>query len=87
MQDDAEIARRKRRSSRCVIAGIALMGMALLVTVMDVLPPVVPTVAALVGFGFMLYGVHVGWLVFYERDPDGQWHDGLLMDLLSDDLR
>lgn len=22
----------------------------------------------------------------YERDADGSWHDGLLMDLLPDDL-
>jgi aminoglycoside 6'-N-acetyltransferase len=29
----------------------------------------------------------VGIMRRYERDPDGQWHDGLLMDLLSDDLR
>ena len=29
----------------------------------------------------------VGILRQYERDPDGQWHDGLLMDLLVSDLR
>jgi hypothetical protein len=23
----------------------------------------------------------------YERGPDGSWHDGLLMDLLPEDLR
>jgi aminoglycoside 6'-N-acetyltransferase len=22
----------------------------------------------------------------YERGPDGRWHDGLLMDLLADEL-
>jgi aminoglycoside 6'-N-acetyltransferase len=28
----------------------------------------------------------VGILRQYERDPDGKWHDGLLMDLLASDL-
>jgi hypothetical protein len=23
------------------------------------------------GSGLLMYGVHVAWLVFYERDPDG----------------
>ncbi len=29
----------------------------------------------------------VGVLRAYERGPDGQWHDGLLMDLLASELR
>ncbi len=29
----------------------------------------------------------VGVLRSYERSPDGAWHDGLLMDLLADELR
>jgi aminoglycoside 6'-N-acetyltransferase len=34
-----------------------------------------------VGFG------RVGILRQYERDPDGRgWHDGLLMELLADDV-
>jgi aminoglycoside 6'-N-acetyltransferase len=28
----------------------------------------------------------VGVLRRYERGPDGSWHDGLLMDLLPEDL-
>ncbi|MFC5001193.1 GNAT family N-acetyltransferase [Dactylosporangium cerinum] len=28
----------------------------------------------------------VGVMRRYERDPDGSWHDGLLMDLLADEL-
>ena len=28
----------------------------------------------------------VGVMRHYERGPDGTWHDGLLMDLLADDL-
>jgi aminoglycoside 6'-N-acetyltransferase len=29
----------------------------------------------------------VGVMRRYERGPDGSWHDGLLMDLLPEDLR
>jgi aminoglycoside 6'-N-acetyltransferase len=29
----------------------------------------------------------VGVMRQYERGPDGEWHDGLLMDLLADELR
>lgn len=29
----------------------------------------------------------VGVMRSYERGPDGTWHDGLLMDLLAEDLR
>jgi len=29
----------------------------------------------------------VGVMRAYERGPDGTWHDGLLMDLLADELR
>lgn len=29
----------------------------------------------------------VGVMRSYERGPDGTWHDGLLMDLLADELR
>jgi RimJ/RimL family protein N-acetyltransferase len=28
----------------------------------------------------------VGVIRRYERDPDGSWHDGLMMDLPADDL-
>ena len=35
------------------------------------------------GVGFR----EVGTLRQYERGPDGTWHDGLLMELLRDDLR
>jgi aminoglycoside 6'-N-acetyltransferase len=29
----------------------------------------------------------VGVMRRYERGPDGEWHDGLLMDMLADELR
>ena len=28
----------------------------------------------------------VGIMRSYERGPDGEWHDGLLMDMLKEDL-
>jgi aminoglycoside 6'-N-acetyltransferase len=29
----------------------------------------------------------VGVMRQYERGPDGQWHDGVMMELVKDDLR
>jgi len=69
--DPAEVGRRKRRSSRAVIAGCSLMASALLLSGYDIGPPLATTVGAVVGFVLLLYGVHVGWLVFYDRDDDG----------------
>jgi hypothetical protein len=34
-------------------------------------PDVVTTAGAIIGLGLVTYGVHVAWLVFYEREPDG----------------
>lgn len=69
--DPAEVGRRKRRSSRAVIAGCSLMAAALLLSGHHIGPPVMTTMGAVVGFVLLLYGVHVGWLVFYDRDDDG----------------
>ena len=71
MQDPDAIRRQKRRSSRAMVAGLTAIAMALLVSTMELLPPVVTTIPALAGFALVMYGVHVGWLVFYDRDPDG----------------
>jgi hypothetical protein len=71
MQGAAEIRRRKRRSNRAVVAGLSLIVVALLLSSREVAPAVATTLAAIVGFGLLMYGVHVAWLVFYERDPDG----------------
>ena len=71
MQGAAEIRRRKRRSNRAVVAGLSLIVVALLLSSQEVAPAVATTLAAIVGFGFLMYGVHVAWLVFYEREPDG----------------
>ena len=71
MSGAAEIHRRKRRSNRAVLAGLSLIVVALLFSSREVAPAVATTLAAIVGFGLLMYGVHVAWLVFYERDPDG----------------
>jgi aminoglycoside 6'-N-acetyltransferase len=42
-----------------------------------------PAIAAYRKVGFQPVGV----MRRYERGPDGDWHDALLMDLLTDDLR
>ena len=71
MSGAAEIHRRKRRSNRAVLAGLSLIVVALLFSSREVAPAVATTLAAIVGFGLLMYGVHVAWLVFYEREPDG----------------
>jgi Flp pilus assembly protein protease CpaA len=71
MQDAAEIRGRKRRSNRAVLVGFSLMAFALLVSSRELAPPLATTVAAIAGFVIVMYGVHVGWLVFYDREPDG----------------
>ena len=71
MQDAAEIRRRKRRSDRAVVAGLSLIVVALLVSSRELAPALATTLTAIVGFGLLMYGVHVAWLVFYEREPEG----------------
>jgi hypothetical protein len=71
MQGAAEIHRRKRRSDRTVVAGLSLIVVAMLVSSRDLAPALATTLAAIVGFGLLMYGVHIAWLVFYEREPDG----------------
>ena len=63
--------RRKRLSSRAVLAGVALMAVSVLLDARGLAPMLVTTVGGLTGFVLVLYGVHVGWLVFYDREPDG----------------
>ena len=51
--------------------GLCLMAVAMLVSSRDLAPPIATTVAAIVGFGLVSYGVHVAWLVFYDSEPEG----------------
>jgi hypothetical protein len=71
MQDAALIRSRKRRSNRAVLAGLLLMSVALLVSSWELAPDIATTVAAIAGFLILMYGVHLAWLMFYEREPDG----------------
>jgi hypothetical protein len=47
------------------------MAAALLVSSWGVAPDPATTVVAIAGFLILMYGVHLAWLVFYEREPDG----------------
>jgi Flp pilus assembly protein protease CpaA len=71
MQGAAEIRGRKRRSNRAVVAGLSLIAVALLVSSLRLAPDSVTTAAAIVGFGLLMYGVHLAWLVFYDSEPHG----------------
>jgi hypothetical protein len=71
MQDESEIRRRKQRSNRSVLIGVGLMAVALAVSSWELAPPIMTIAAAILGFGMLSYGVHVAWLVFYDREPDG----------------
>lgn len=54
-----------------MLVGVGLMVLALVSSSYELAPAAVTTVAAIIGFLLVMYGVHVGWLVFYEREPDG----------------
>jgi hypothetical protein len=71
MQDPDQIRRRKRRSTKAVLAGLSLMAVALLVSMLRLLPDGATTLAGILGFCLVMYGVHLGWVIFYEREPDG----------------
>jgi hypothetical protein len=71
MQDTEEIRSRMRRADRAVLAGVCLVAVALLISSWKLAPAMATSLAAIVGFGLVSYGVHVAWLVFYEREPDG----------------
>jgi Flp pilus assembly protein protease CpaA len=71
MQDARLIRSRKRRSNRAVLAGLLLIAVALVVSSTKLAPDLATTVAAIAGFLILMYGVHLAWLMFYEREPDG----------------
>ena len=71
MQDPDEIRRRKRRCTKAVLAGLSLIAVSLLVSVLHMLPDEATTLAAIIGFSMVMYGVHLGWVIFYERESDG----------------
>ena len=48
-----------------------MIAVALLVSTWHLAPDFLTTAGAIFGFGLIMYGVHLGWLVFYDREPDG----------------
>ena len=71
MQDAVQIRAWKRRSTRAVVAGLSLMAIALVVSSWQIVPALTTTFAATAGLVLLCYGVHLAWLIFYEREPDG----------------
>lgn len=47
------------------------MAVALLVSSWELAPPMATTVVAITGCLLLMYGVHLGWLLFYDRESDG----------------
>jgi hypothetical protein len=69
--DATEVRRRKRRSNRAVFVGVCQIALGLLSSAKGLGPQLAATIVAAVGLVFLVYGVHLGWLVFYDRDPEG----------------
>ena len=63
--------RRKQAGNRTVFVGSCWMVLALLASSAGLVPPLATTLLAVAGFLLLMYGVHVSWLVVYEREPDG----------------
>jgi hypothetical protein len=53
------------------VAGLSEIAAALLVSTWRLLPDLMTTLAAIIGFGVFSYGVYLGWQLFYDREPDG----------------
>ncbi len=71
MADAGAIRAMKLRSNRCVVIGVVLMVLGLVASASDAAPELLATVAAILGFAQLMYGVHVGWQIFYDRESDG----------------
>jgi hypothetical protein len=71
MQRAARAKRRKRRSTRAVLAGLSEIAAALVVSTWRLVPDLVTTLAAIIGFGVFSYGVYLSWQLYYDREPDG----------------
>ncbi len=71
-EDDPELIRRRKRHGNVgVLGGVALIVVALTSSAHAIGPPMLTTAVAVLGFAAVLYGVHVGWLIFYESETDG----------------
>ena len=61
----------RRRADHAALAGVLLMGVALLVSSFGAAPRPLTTGAAIVGFGLLSYAVHLAWMLFVNRESDG----------------
>jgi len=71
MQDAELVRRRKRVCNRTVFVGLCWIAAALGASAAELVPPIATTLLAVAGLLLLMYGVHLGWLVVYERDLDG----------------
>jgi hypothetical protein len=71
MEDPQVIRALKRRSTRAVLAGVVVMALALLVSGLQLAPDLLTTAAAIAGCSMMMYGVHLGWVIVFDRESDG----------------
>lgn len=71
MEDPELIRARKRRCTHAVLLGMGVMALAMLASGLRLAPDLLTTAAAIGGFSLVLYGVHVGWVIFYDRETDG----------------
>ena len=69
MQEPTDVWRRKRRANRAVLAGVAEMVVTMVLSAQHTGPLLLTTLGWLTGLALVVYGVHVGWMVFYDRDP------------------
>lgn len=71
MAEEAGTRERKQTANRSVLGGVILIALALLASSLKAAPDALTTCVAIGGFSLVMYGVHVGWMIFYEREPDG----------------
>ena len=71
MEDPQVVGALKRRCTRAVLAGLVVMALALLVSGLQLTPDLLSTVAAVAGCSMMMYGVHLGWVIVFDRESDG----------------
>lgn len=71
MAYDGSVQGQERRSNRSVALGLALILLGLVTDARHLTPPVLASLAAVAGFGLVMYGVHLSWQVYYDREPPG----------------
>ena len=65
-----ELRRAGQRSWIVFLGGIGLVGVAVLASLMRIVPDVITTVAAILAVTGMIYGVVTGTFIVLKREPD-----------------